>query len=95
MEVHTLSNEEECDGGRLFSPRAGMGGSEESLVGFHGGPIEGGRDARSDLGVLVSDNTNGVSSHVANCASRGEATVRDGDLDRMELEGGGEGTPTC
>ena len=26
------------------SPRTGMGGSEESLVGFHGGTVEGGMD---------------------------------------------------
>ena len=95
LETHPLSYGEDCDGGQLVSPRAGMGGSEESLMGFHGGTVEGGRDAKSGLGFGASDNTIGGPSRVADFVVRGEAADRDSDLDRMELEGGAEGTPAC
>nr|POF09647.1 uncharacterized protein CFP56_10828 [Quercus suber] len=95
LEAHPLSYGEECDGGQLISPRAGMGDSEESLVGFHGETVEGGRDVKSGLGFGASNNTIEVPSRVADVAVRGEAADRDSDLDRMELEGGVEGTPAC
>nr|POE53702.1 hypothetical protein CFP56_36863 [Quercus suber] len=87
MEAQPGSIGEEYEGGRVVSPRAGVGGSEEAMVGFYGGFVEGGRDNRNDLGVDTSDNINGVSNH--------ETANREDDLDRMELEGGGGGTPSC
>ena len=81
-------NGEECDGGR----------SKKSLEGFYG---EGGREEISDVEAVGADSTkshsmrngsDGVSNHAASDASRGEADGKDGGLDRMELEGGGEGT---
>ena len=72
-----------------------MGGSEESLVDFHGGTVEGGRDAKFGLGFGASDNTIGGPSHVADFVVRGGAADRGSDLDRMGLEGGAEGTPAC
>ena len=95
MEGYPHSNGEECDGRRLASPKASVDDNEEVLVGFHGSPFECGRDERSGLEIVASDNTNGVASHAAVYASKEEAAVRDGDLDRMELEGGDEATPTC
>ena len=70
-----------------------MGGSEESLVGFHGGTVEGGRDVQSRLGSGALDNTIGVPNRVVDVVVRGEASDRENDLDRMELEGGAEGNP--
>ena len=64
-------------------------------MGFHGGTVEGGRDAKFGLGFGASDNTIGGPSRVADFVVRGEAADRGSDLDRMELEGGAEGTPAC
>nr|POE96114.1 hypothetical protein CFP56_23485 [Quercus suber] len=93
LEVQPLSNGEECDGGQLVSPRVGVSGREDSLVDLHGGPVEGGRDERSDMGFATLDNTNRVSSHTVDYADKGEAIDRESELDCMELEGVGEGTP--
>ena len=72
-----------------------MGGSEESLVGFHGGTVEGGMDVQSGLGFSALDNTIGVPNRVVDDAVRGKAADRENDLDRMELEGEAEGNPAC
>ena len=95
LDRHPHSNGEECDGRRLAAPKAGVDNNKEVLLGSHGGPVEGGRDERFGLECVDSENTNGVVSHAAVYVSRGEAAVRDGDLDRMELEGGDEATPAC
>ena len=95
LERHPFSNGEECDGRRLTSPRTSIDGDEEDVLGFHGGLDEGGRDERAGLKCVDPDITNEVGSHAKVYASGGEAAVRDGDLDRMELEGGDEATPAC
>ena len=95
LEAHPQAYGDECDEGQLVSPRTGMGGNEESLVGFHGGTVEGGMDVQSGLGFGALDNTIGVPNRVVDDAVRGEAADRENDLDRMELEGEVEGNPAC
>nr|POE66538.1 hypothetical protein CFP56_18795 [Quercus suber] len=73
MEAQPTSTGEESEGGRVVSPRAGVGGSEEAMVGVYGGSVEGGRDNRTELGVDTPNSINGVSNHET--ANREDATV--------------------